>query len=106
MPILQKSPYATLSEAIKKLQQEGYTRNFNQLEDTLECKELSCEYKPSDFTITKTYRFEGMSSAGDNSVLYAVETNDGEKGILVDAYGVYADAISPEMLKKFKVDYS
>lgn len=106
MPKLQKSPSATLTEAIKKLQNEGYTRNFNQLEETLECKELSCEYKPSDFTITKTYRFEGMSSAGDNSVLYAIETNDGEKGTLVDAYGVYADAISPEMLKKFKVDYT
>lgn len=105
MPILQKNPYATLTAALQSLQKEGYTRDFNQLENALECKEINCTYDPKQFTITKTYRFEGMSSAGDNSVLYAIETDDGEKGTLVDAYGVYADAISPEMIQKFKVEY-
>lgn len=105
MPILEKNHYHTLTDAIEKLQADGYNRNFNQLENTLECKELSCEYKPEEFTIVKTYRFEGMSSTDDNSVLYAIETNNGEKGLLVDAYGVYADALSPEMIQKFKVEY-
>lgn len=106
MPILQPNPYDTLVEALERLRKEGYTRDFNQLEECLECQELNCTYQPETFTITRTYRFEGMSSAGDNSVLYAIETDDGEKGVLVDAYGADAAALSPEMLSKFRVDYT
>jgi len=105
MPIIQKSPYATLTAAIEELRKEGYTHDFNQLENHLECKKLEKNFKPENFTITHTYRFEGMSSAGDNSVLYAIEADDGTKGMLVDAYGVYADSISPEMIEKFRVEY-
>ena len=37
------------------------------------------------------FRFEGDSDPADNSILYVVETNDGTKGTLIDAYGPYAD---------------
>ena len=105
MAIHKDNPYATLTEAIEKLKEEGYTHDFNQLGTHLECKQLSRNFKPEEFTITHTYRFEGMSSAGDNSVLYGIEAGDGTKGQLVDAYGVYADSLSPEMIEKFRVDY-
>lgn len=105
MPILEKNHYSSLVDGLAKLKEDGYTKDFNQLEHELECKELKCTYKPQEFTIVKMFRFEGMSSTGDNSVLYAIETNDGQKGVLVDAYGVYADAISPEMVQKFRVEY-
>jgi hypothetical protein len=36
-------------------------------------------------------RFEGASDPADNTILYVIETNDGIKGTLVDAYGSYAD---------------
>ena len=48
------------------------------------------------------YRFEGDSSPDDNSVLYAIESKGGIKGVLVDAYGTYAEAMSPEMAMKLK----
>ena len=105
MPIIQQNPYSTLSVAMEDLKAKGYTHDFNQQGEHLECKELNRNFKPEEFTITHTYRFEGMSSAGDNSVLYAIETSDGQKGQLVDAYGVYADSLSPEMIEKFRVDY-
>ena len=105
MPIIQNNPYSTLTEAMKDLKEKGFTRDFNQQGAHLECKELSKNYQPEAFTITHTYRFEGMSSAGDNSVLYAIEAEDGTKGQLVDAYGVYADSLTPEMIEKFRVEY-
>ncbi|MGB3799987.1 MAG: phosphoribosylpyrophosphate synthetase [Lewinella sp.] len=105
MPILQENPYDTLSFAIEDLKKKGYNKDFNQKEEYLECKQNSKTYSPSDFKITHTYRFEGMSSAGDNSVLYGIETGDGTKGLLVDAYGVYADSLSEEMIEKFRVEY-
>ena len=55
-----------------------------------------------DFDVDETHRFEGMSSTDDNSVLYAISSKDGIKGLLVDAYGVYAENISEAMRKKLR----
>ncbi len=97
--------FQSLSEALEALRQEGYTRNFNLQETRIECSEKKDQFDPSQFTITKAYRFEGFSDPADNSVVYAVEAADGSKGTLVDAYGPYSQALSPEMLQKLKVDY-
>jgi len=32
-----------------------------------------------------------MSDPEDNSIIYAIESKDGHKGILIDAYGAYSD---------------
>ncbi|MBB4080458.1 hypothetical protein GGR28_003092 [Lewinella aquimaris] len=105
MPILHDNPYESLSFAIEDLKSKGYEFDFNQKEKHLECPQNEKHYNPEDFTITHTYRFEGMSSTDDNSVLYGIEAADGTKGLLVDAYGVYADSLSPEMIEKFRVEY-
>lgn len=97
--------YDTLTEALQALQKEGYTLDFNMKEHCIECKSLDQTWKPREFTIVKTYRFEGMSNPDDNSVLYAVETSDDQKGTLLDAYGAYSEALDPEMIQKFRVDY-
>lgn len=94
--------YDTLSEAINDLQQRGYTYDFNLRPECLECASLKIEIRPEDFKVDKIYRFEGMSSTDDNSVLYAISAKDGIKGLLVDAYGVYAENISEAMRKKLK----
>ncbi len=105
MPIIQDNSYESLSYAIEDLKQKGFDKDFNQREEHLECPQNKQHYAPEDFTITHAYRFEGMSSAGDNSVLYGIEAADGTKGLLVDAYGVYADSLSPDMIEKFRVEY-
>lgn len=94
--------YDTLSEAIKDLHQSGYTYDFNLKSECLECASLKLEINPEDFEVDKTYRFEGMSSTDDNSILYAITAKNGIKGLLVDAYGVYAENISEEMRKKLR----
>jgi hypothetical protein len=43
-----------------------------------------------------------MSDPDDSSVLYALEGPDCAKGLLVDAYGAYADAGLGAALKKTK----
>ena len=105
MPIAQDNPYNTLSEAMKDLTEKGFTHDFNQKGTHLECKKMDKNFQPEDFTITHTFRFEGMTNPSDNSVLYAIESKDGTKGQLVDAYGVYADSLTPEMIEKFRVEY-
>ncbi len=94
--------YDTLSEAVKDLQNGGYIYDFNLKPYCLECPSLKLELHPEDFGVDETYRFEGMSSTDDNSVLYAISSNNGIKGLLVDAYGVYAENISEAMRRKLR----
>ncbi len=94
--------FDTLSEAISSLQLNGYTYDFNLKPNCLESPSLKLKLHPEDFEVDEIYRFEGMSSTDDNSVLYAIHSKKGVKGLLVDAYGVYAENISEAMRKKLK----
>ena len=94
--------YDTLSEAINDLQANGYTYDFNLKPECLHCASLNIEIHPEDFAVDQFFRFEGMSSTDDNSILYAISSSDGLKGLLVDAYGMYAENISETMRKKLR----
>lgn len=82
----------TMPDCINKAVANGFIENFK-----VDTKGLTTEisdkfYAPSQVKISNFYRFEGWSSPEDNSILYLIETEDGRKGILIDAYGAYADA--------------
>jgi hypothetical protein len=96
--------YETLSEAIEDLKVQGYIYDFNLEEKQLCCEKLDKTFSPKEFKVVGNYRFEGMSNPDDNSVIYVIETSSGEKGTLVDAYGVYADSISMEMAQRLRMD--
>ena len=99
-----KNGYDTLSLAIADLQEKGYTEDFNLIAEGIESKYLKKQWKAEGLNVKKYYRFEGMSSTDDNSILYVIETKDGLKGLLVDAYGVYDGQISQEMIDKLNVN--
>lgn len=94
--------FDTLSEALEDLKKRGYVYDFNMvsngLQSTVDGEVISLS--PDDFTIVEVHRFEGPSSPSDNSILYAIESKNGMKGNLVSAYGVYADTLSADMIKK------
>ncbi len=82
----------TLASCLNKLTLDGYTENFKASEKGLLSLQHERIYEPGDIHVNNFYRFEGASDPADNSILYAIETSDGIKGTLVDAYGPYADA--------------
>jgi len=90
----------TLTSCVNKLVVDGFTENFNASEDGLVSATDQKTYGPTDVNITNFYRFEGASDPSDNSILYAIETNDGRKGTLVDAYGPYAAANVDKFMKE------
>ena len=95
--------YNTLSEAISDLATKGYTEDFSAEPECLHCASKDIRLHPEDFQIDEFYRFEGMSNPDDNSILYAISGVDGSvKGLLVDAYGVYAEQLSPSMIEKLR----
>lgn len=90
--------YETLADAVTDLRKRGFTVDFNLEENCLVCHED--KFHPQDFEITEVYRFEGDTDPADQSVVYAIESKTGLKGILVNAYGLYADAMSNEIIQK------
>lgn len=98
-----KTVYETLSSAIESLKKQGYTEDFNLIERGLENKAKKQLFAAKDLHVVEVYRFEGYTNPDDSSVLYVIETSSGEKGILVDAYGVYAESISDELIEKLKI---
>ena len=90
----------TLSQVMAILTKRGYTVNFSYSGDGITSgEEVTCDC--DQFNIDKTYRFEGMSDPDDNAILYAVSDLEGNpKGLLVDAYGVYAHEISDRLKSK------
>jgi hypothetical protein len=95
--------YDTLTEALDGLRQHGFTHDYNLKEDHLKCQQNALELYPDDFEIVDVYRFEGMTDPDDETVLYAIKAKNGQLGTLVDAYGTYAEAISPEMAEKLSI---
>jgi hypothetical protein len=71
--------------------QDGYSADFKATEEGLFSLDTHKTYYPSDVKVVNFYRFEGPSSPEDNAILYVIETADGIKGTLVDAYGAYSD---------------
>lgn len=96
--------YETLSEALSDLAKRGYTHNFNIQCDAIECKALTLMLKPEDFEIVEFYRFEGDSNPDDEEIVYAIESKNRIKGVLVNAFGTYADPISDQILQKLNVE--
>jgi hypothetical protein len=93
--------YENLVEAVNDLKQRGFTTDFSLAFDTLQCKLTGIQLSPAEFEIVEHHRFEANTDPDDSSVLYAIQSKDGtQKGILISAYGVYADAASEEMIQK------
>ena len=94
--------YDTVTEAVSGLKQRGYTLDFNLSENCLVCQ--NDRFHLQDFEITETYRFEGNTDPSDEAIVYAIESNDGRKGILVSGYGISAEGMSAEMARKLQID--
>jgi hypothetical protein len=92
--------YDTLSEAIKGLKERGYTIDFNLCADRISCNAPSVSLRPDEFEITEVYRFEGDSNPDDEAVVYAIESKHGHRGILVNGFGISADAPGEEMVRR------
>ncbi len=95
--------YTTLSEAINDLTKRGYTENFNIESDCIVCSENTIRLRPEEFEIDEVYRFQEMSDLDNESILYAISSEENNiKGLLVNAYGTYSDTNTTELVRKLE----
>ena len=81
----------TLSMVMNKMVLKGYEDDFKIGDKGLRSIRTEKVYQPEEINVVNFFRFEGQSDPNDNTILYVIETTDGIKGTLVDAYGAYAD---------------
>jgi hypothetical protein len=94
----------TLSGQINILRSEGYTEDFNLMEDCLECKNGDYKLLHDQFSVDEVFRFEGNSDPADEAILYAISSDHYPlKGILVNGYGIYSDKVTDQMVKKLNM---
>lgn len=81
---------SSLSSRLEELRTQGYTCNFQVEDGKLVSPDKSgLKVDPKHVQVKEIFRFEGDTNPGDLSILYALETKEGEKGVLVDGYGAY-----------------
>jgi len=82
------------------LTKSGYTTQFKATDKGLCSMTTQKNFKPAQIEIKHFYRFEGESDPDDSSIVYAIETKTGEKGTLVDSYGMYSDPLVSKFIKE------
>jgi hypothetical protein len=96
--------YVTLSETMNELRKEGYVEDFNLKQNCLECRNGQFQVFADEFKIDKFFRFEGQSNPSDSAILYAISSDRHQlKGVLVNAYGIYSESVTDEMLQKLDI---
>jgi hypothetical protein len=93
----------TLKRVVDELTRRGYTEHFRAIEGGLQALGTGERFDPKDLVIRGYYRFEGTSDPDDMAIAYAIETKGGVRGILVDAFGVYADPTISEVLRNVPI---
>jgi hypothetical protein len=81
----------TLKQVVDELSRRGYTAHFKAVDGGLQALDSGERFGSRELTIRGYYRFEGTSDPDDMAIVYAIQTRGGVRGILVDAFGVYAD---------------
>jgi len=89
----------TITEVLNRLREKHYIHDFEISHQKLVCKDTNECFGPNEVTLDKTFRFEGDSNPDDMSVLFALSTPSGSKGVLIDAYGTYSNADVAEFIK-------
>jgi hypothetical protein len=96
--------YSNLIDAIDGLRKEGYLEDFNLEQECLSCRDGLFKIFHNEFIIDKYFRFDVSSDAADQSIIYAISSQKHHlKGILINAYGIYSEPVTNEMLKKLQI---
>ena len=104
--------YKSVVDALADLKNRGYKENFRREPTFIYSIESDMSIEsdlwiaPDQFNIDEFYHFNGNLSPEAERVVYAISSNTGIKGTLVDECGVYAENMSFEMAQKLQAYYA
>jgi hypothetical protein len=74
----------TKIKCIEYLRDKGFTEDFTSAPEFRIHTSGNKTYRPHELRISSYYQCATEESSDQNSVVFAIETNDGKKGILID----------------------
>ncbi len=89
--------------AVDELIRRGFPENLQVAGGSLRVVRTGERLRPEDLVIRAYYRFEGVSDPDDLAIVYAIESTSGPRGVLVDAFGVYADPALSAVLQDVSI---
>jgi hypothetical protein len=90
----------SIADIVRQCEQRGFPERFIASRNELYAPSVHKFYEPEKVKIVNTYRYEGLTDPDDYAVVYSLVCNDGVKGTVVDAYGVYANGIFAQLQKQ------
>lgn len=104
MPKETEMPHNTtpLLIKMKALKDIGYNQEYQITKEGLLNLNTENIFQPSQIKIMDRFRYEGMSAPEDMAILYTLIANNGEKGLLIDAFGPYGNEELMNFIKQVK----
>ncbi|MFC5272289.1 hypothetical protein [Adhaeribacter terreus] len=97
----EKERMTSMVNVLESVKANGYVVDFRVTEQgELRALDHSETFLPADVQIVDFYRFEHDTNPGDMAILYVLETSNGLKGTISDAYGTYSDSITEDFMKQ------
>ena len=94
----------TLSGTLADLGRQGFTHHFQVVGHRVRTLDGGGTFDPDQVLIREWHRFEGVSDPDDMAIVYALESVNGTRGTLVDAFGVYSDPAISAFMEKVRFD--
>lgn len=99
---MEKINMDSLVTVLASVEKMGFTTQFEVKSTLLHSLKTNRSYAPDQVKISHFFRFEGESNPDDSAIMYAIDTNNGEKGTLVDGYGTAADSETANFIRNVK----
>lgn len=88
--------YQTITDAISKLNQEGFNIDFNSERNCLD-RHIE-EFKAQNFEVKRICHYKGNAAPAEDVVIYAIESKSGLKGTLVARNENRSDTMHAQVL--------
>ncbi|MEO5893880.1 MAG: hypothetical protein ABIQ31_26725 [Ferruginibacter sp.] len=90
----------TINSIVDDLQTQGFVHTFSIIKDEIGCSGPRKLYKPAEIKIVKQNKYSANPFSSSSTIIYALETNDGYKGVLIYRCGMYTDKSIEKFIQK------
>jgi hypothetical protein len=95
----------TLAQSLERLSAEGYVDGYRAERDGLRSLGDGTIRPPESFRVDEIVRFEGDSDPSDESAVFALSSESGErKGTYTVGYGSLMDALDAAIVRRLRSD--
>ena len=92
--------YKDIADAVESLKEKGFTHTYQLDGEFISCTDHEGQYDADEVNIVESHIFDSGTDPGSESTVYALESHNGVKGILVIAFGVYANPNKAELIDR------